>query len=159
MLKKFITTAMLLCASVTSFAGDVHRFDQVDRQPAGVKGVDTAILWGNEEDSTAVYAFRIQPGVVIPAHTHSRDYWGVAVQGKWAHIDEKGKKVVTGQEAFVRIRANDTHADTCVGPKACINIVDFDGARDLGAHHHHAGRHGVHQPQPQVRRGGGGEGG
>lgn len=24
-----------------------------------------------------------------------------------------------------------THADTCVGPKACINIVDFDGARDL----------------------------
>lgn len=131
MLKKLITTAVLLCAALTSFAGDVHHFDQVDWQPAGVKGVDMAILWGKEEDSTAVYAFRIQPGVVIPAHTHSRDYWGVAVQGKWVHIDANGKQVKTGQEAFVRVHGNDLHADSCAGPEACINLIDFDGARDI----------------------------
>jgi hypothetical protein len=50
--------------------------------------------------------------VIIPAHTHTRDYWGVAVQGTW-------------------VRGNDLHADSCEGPKPCINILDFDGARDM----------------------------
>jgi anti-sigma factor ChrR (cupin superfamily) len=131
MLKKIVMTSLLLCGAMTSYAGEIHRFDKVKWESAGIKGVDMAVLWGKEEDSTAVYAFRIQPGVVIPAHTHSRDYWGVAVQGKWVHIDSKGKKVKTGQEAFVRIHGNDVHADSCAGPKACINIVDFDGARDI----------------------------
>lgn len=131
MIRKILAIAALLAASCFAQAGEVVKFDQLNWQSAGLKGVDMTVLWGKEEDSTAVYAFRIQPGVVIPAHTHSRDYWGVAVQGKWVHIDANGKKVVTGQEAFVRIRANDAHADSCMGPKACINIVDFDGARDI----------------------------
>lgn len=131
MIRKLLAIVSLLSVSCFAHAGEVFRFDQLNWQSAGMKGVDMTILWGNEADGSAVYAFRIQPGVVIPAHTHSRDYWGVAVQGKWAHIDAKGKKVVTAQEAFVRIRGNDSHADTCVGPKACINIIDFDGARDI----------------------------
>ena len=131
MFKKISTLAAALVLAATAQAGDVFKFDQLNWQSAGMKGVDMTVLWGNEADSTAVYAFRIQPGVVIPAHTHTRDYWGVAVQGRWVHIDTQGKKVITGQESFVRIHSNDSHADSCAGPKACINIVDFDGARDI----------------------------
>ncbi len=135
MLKKIMTTLAIVATVVftqtIAQAEEVHKFDQVDWKPAGIKGIDIAVLWGNEADSSAVYAFRFQPGVVIPAHIHSRDYWGIAVQGKWVHIDAKGKRVVTGQNAFVRVRGHDVHGDSCAGPKVCINIVDFDGARDL----------------------------
>ncbi|TDR31629.1 cupin domain-containing protein [Hydromonas duriensis] len=131
MFKKILATMLLVVATSFAHAEEIHKFDQVDWKPAGIKGVDMVILWGKESDNSAVYAFKIQPGVSIPAHIHSNDYWGVAVQGKWIHIDANGKKVISDQNSFVRVHGNDVHADSCVGPKACINIVDFDGARDL----------------------------
>jgi anti-sigma factor ChrR (cupin superfamily) len=109
----------------------IFKFDDVQWKNAGLPGAEIAILWGNEEDGSAVYAFRLQPGVTIPAHTHSNDYWGFAIQGKWEHIDENGHKVVTGQNAYALIRAKTKHADRCVGPEVCINILDFVGTRDI----------------------------
>lgn len=96
MLKKLIATAATLSVAAVGHSAEVHRFDKVNWQPAGIKGVDMAVLWRKEEDGSAVYAFRIQPGVIIPAHTHTRDYWGVAVQGTWVHIDANGRKKRTG---------------------------------------------------------------
>ncbi len=131
---KRITAALALTA-LTTFAqaqdGHVFKLDQVAWQPAGLKGAEMAVLWGDEAKGTAVWAFRLQPGVAIPPHLHTKDYWGFAIQGQWAHIDEHGHTVVTGQDAYVRIRANELHADRCVGPQACINIIQFGGGRDI----------------------------
>lgn len=133
MIKKLISTTAFAALSSLAQASDGHVFklDQVQWQPAGLKGAEMAVLWGKESEGTAVWAFRLQPGVAIPAHTHSKDYWGFAVQGKWAHIDAEGKTEVTGQDAYVRIRGGDLHADRCLGPEVCINVIRFEGGRDI----------------------------
>lgn len=133
MLKQLSKALSLAALSTLATAqdGDVFRFDQVQWQPAGLKGAEMAVLWGNEAEGTAVWAFRLQPGVAIPSHTHSADYWGVAVQGRWGHIDSQGRTVVTAQDAYVRIRANESHADRCMGPEVCINVIQFRGPRDI----------------------------
>lgn len=112
-------------------AGHVFRFDDVAWQETGLDGAEMAILWGSEEEGDAIWAFRIQPGVAIPPHTHSNDYWGIAVQGNWVHVDADGNEVVTGQDSYTRIRAGALHGDRCQGPEVCINILDFAGARDI----------------------------
>lgn len=131
---KQLTAALTLAALSTLAAaqdGDVFRFDRVQWQPAGLEGAEMAVLWGNEAQGTAVWAFRLQPGVAIPPHTHSKDYWGFAIQGRWGHIDSQGRTVVTAQDAYVRIRANESHADRCMGPEVCINVIQFNGQRDI----------------------------
>lgn len=133
MLKQLSAALALAALSPLAAAhdGDVFRFDRVKWQPAGLKGAEMAVLWGDEARGTAVWAFRLQPGVAIPPHTHSNDYWGFAIQGRWGHIDSQGRTVVTAQDAYVRIRANESHADRCMGPEVCINIIQFNGQRDI----------------------------
>lgn len=106
-------------------------FDDVAWQEAGLDGAEMAVLWGREDDNSAIYAFRIQPGVEIPSHTHSNDYWGIAVQGNWVHIDADGKEEVSAQGAYAHIRGGAQHSDRCAGPEVCINVLDFDGPRDI----------------------------
>lgn len=133
MLKKTLTSLTLVVLSHLSYAQDNHiyQLDHVKWQPSGLKGAEMAILWGDESKGNAVWAFRLQPGVAIPPHIHSKDYWGFAVQGQWGHIDSRGKMVKTGQNAYVHITAHELHADKCLGPTACINIIQFAGSRDI----------------------------
>lgn len=133
MLKPLLTAAALTFAASAAVADEQHifMFDDVDWQPAGLEGAEMAILWGSEEDETAMWAFRLQPGVAIPAHTHSNDYWGFAIQGNWVHVDADGNEVITAQDSYALIKADEPHADRCDGPEVCINILDFDGARDI----------------------------
>lgn len=133
MLKTLLSACAFVIAAATAQAGDGHivHFDDVAWQPAGLDGAEMAILWGSEDDSTAIWAFRLQPGVAIPAHIHSNTYRGFAIQGNWVHIDEKGYEITTAQDAYAVIGAGDRHADRCAGPEVCINILDFDGARDI----------------------------
>ena len=133
MLKTAFTAAAVLALTSIAHAGEDHifKFDDVDWQPAGLEGAEMAILWGSEEDNDAIWAFRLQPGVYIPPHTHSNDYWGFAIQGNWVHIDEDGHEEVTDQGSFAFIKAGELHADRCAGPEVCINILDFDGTRDI----------------------------
>lgn len=133
MLKTVFAATVLVLAACIGQADELHvfKFDDVDWQPAGLDGAEMAILWGNEEAGTAIWAFRLQPGVAIPHHTHSGDYWGFAIQGNWVHIDADGKEVVTAQDAYALIRADELHADRCAGPDVCINIIDFNGSRDI----------------------------
>ncbi|MTI43222.1 hypothetical protein JM93_03813 [Roseibium hamelinense] len=135
--KSLLAAAGLIAFTALAQAGGSHgdghifKFEDVAWEHARVEGVEMAILWGNEADETAVSAFRIQPGASIPPHTHTNDYWGLAVQGTWVHIDADGQEMRTGQDAYGRIKGGDLHADRCAGPEVCINILDFDGARDI----------------------------
>lgn len=78
MLKRYIIAATLCAAGTLAHAeeGHIFNFVDVDWQPAGVEGAEFAILWGSRKESTAVFAYRLQPGTVIPLHTHPNDYWG-----------------------------------------------------------------------------------
>lgn len=129
MLKSLAIAAALCAGGTLALAEDGHifNFDDVDWQPAGVDGAEFAILWGSVEDSTAIFAYRLQPGAVIPLHTHPNDYWGLSIQGRWIHINADGTEEVHGQEAYAFIEGGVVHGDSCAGPEVCINIVDSDG--------------------------------
>ncbi|KIC12128.1 hypothetical protein RA19_02440 [Leisingera sp. ANG-M1] len=133
MFKSILFASAIAATAAIAQAGEQHivNFDDVDWQPAGLEGAEMAVLWGSEEESSAIWAFRLQPGVAIPAHTHSGTYRGFAIQGNWVHIDAEGQEEVTAQEAFAVIEAGELHADRCAGPGVCINILDFEGARDI----------------------------
>ena len=105
----------------------IFPFDEVNWLPAGVEGAEYQILWGEASDASAVYAYRLQPGAVIPLHTHPNDYYGLSVQGRWIHIDADGNEEITDQGQFVLIRGGLLHGDSCAGPDVCINIVDSIG--------------------------------
>lgn len=129
MLKSCAFAATLCSAGTFAQAEDGHifNFDNVDWQSAGVEGAEFAILWGNVEDSTAIFAYRLQPGAVIPLHIHPNDDWGLSIQGRWIHFDADGNEEIHGQEAYAFIKGGDIHGDSCAGPDVCINIVDSDG--------------------------------
>ena len=137
LIKKIMTCVFVIVSLATTplVQATEHKhvtpFNDVSWQNTGLEGVEMSVLWGNETDGSAIYAFRIQPGVAIPAHRHSNDYWGIAVQGKWEHTDAKGHTVITDETSFAYIKANDLHADRCVGPEVCINVLDFNGTRDF----------------------------
>ncbi len=137
MLKNIWMAGAMVAAGFASTAAagenDDHviKFDDVDWQETGLDGAEVAVLWGSEEGGDAIYAFRIQPGVELPLHTHSNDYWGIAVQGNWVHIDANGTEEVSAQGAYAYIKGGDLHGDRCAGPEVCINVIDFDGARDI----------------------------
>lgn len=105
-------------------------FENVSWEKAG-DGVEETILWGSEENNNAVWAFRMQPGVEFPLHGHTYSYHGVAIQGTWVHIDDKGNEIAIGQEGFAFIQAGNFHGDRCEGPEVCITLIDLDGPRDL----------------------------
>ncbi len=125
--------ALLVSSTAIQAESNSHviKFDDVAWQNTGLEGVEMSILWGDEKDTSAIYAFRIQPGVTIPAHTHANDYRGIAIQGNWEHTDSEGDNVITAQESFTYIKAGDMHSDKCIGPEFCINVLDFDGFRDF----------------------------
>ncbi len=133
--------AGFLALHLSTLAGVVHanetnsnhliNFDDVAWQETGLEGAQMAVLWGSDADNSTIYAFRIQPGVEIPPHTHRNDYWGVAVQGNWVHIDAAGHEDISAQGAYAHIRGGELHSDRCAGPEVCINLLDFDGARDI----------------------------
>lgn len=133
LLKGLLITTGLALSSLNVQADSKHiiEFDDVAWKKTGLEGAEMAILWGKEEDGSAVFAFRIQPGVSIPPHFHKNDYWGIAVQGNWVHIDAKGKEETTSQGAYTMIKGGDLHSDRCGGPEVCINVLDFNGARDI----------------------------
>lgn len=141
MLTSFNFTSLILAAglglslatSATADDGHIFPFDDVDWQPAGLDGAEMAVLWGNEDEGNAIWAFRLQPGVEIPPHTHTNDYWGIAVQGNWVHIDADGHEEATAQGAYTLIKAGELHGDRCEGPEVCVNVLDFmgTGKRDI----------------------------
>jgi len=110
--------------------GHLINFDDVAWATIG-EGVEEAILWGSEEDNNAVWAFRMQPGVAFPLHSHTQDYHGLAVQGTWVHIDAEGNEAAAAQEAYAFVKGGEFHGDRCEGPEVCITLVDLDGPRDL----------------------------
>lgn len=122
-----------LSATVVSAEGNsghVTKYDDLAWQPAG-EGAEATILWGSEEDGSAVWAFRMQPGVEFPLHAHTNDYNGLAIQGNWVHIDADGNEVTTAQDAIAFVEGGAFHGDRCAGPEVCITLVDLDGTRDM----------------------------
>ncbi len=135
-MKTLLALAATLALSLPAVAAE-HAHDHTLVTPAsapwqetGLPGVQLALAWGSEEAGDAVWLLRMAPGVALPAHTHTNDYWGLTVQGNWVHIHEDGSETASAPGDYTRVPGGVLHGDRCDGDIPCIGLLDFDGIRD-----------------------------
>ncbi|MBF9030351.1 cupin domain-containing protein [Rhodobacterales bacterium HKCCE3408] len=128
------TTAMLL--ATTAYAdghghGEAHvALGDVEWVDAPIPGVQLALAWGDDATG-ATWLIRMEPGVALPMHTHTSDYWGLSIEGTWVHIETDGTEVATGPGDYSLVPGGIVHADRCDSDIPCIGLLAFSGPRDV----------------------------
>ena len=136
MMKTLITAAIATLISTSALAeahshGNNHiALQNVEWLDAPIPGVQLALAWGDDETGAA-WLFKMDPGVALPMHTHTHDYWGLSIQGAWVHIEADGTEVTTGPGDYSLIKGGEVHADRCDSDIPCIGLLDFTGPRDV----------------------------
>jgi len=136
MFKALITavTAILLTTPVLAEERThvKHHFEleNVEWVDAPIPGVQLAHAWG-EDETGAAWLFKIDPGVALPMHTHTHDYWGLSIAGTWVHIEADGTEVPTIPGDYSLVEGGVVHADRCDSDVPCIGLLDFTGPRDV----------------------------
>lgn len=135
-MKTVIAAAAALVLATAAYAdetshGESHfPLSDVDWVDAPLPGVQLAHVWGDDATG-ARWLIRMEPGVALPMHTHTHDYWGLSIQGTWVHIEADGTEVATGAGDYSRVQGGAVHADRCDGDIPCIGLLDFAGPRDV----------------------------
>ncbi len=104
--------------------------DAVKWVDAPIPGVQLALAWGDDETGAA-WLIRMDPGVALPMHTHTHDYWGLSIAGTWVHIEADGSEVPTGPGDRALVEGGAVHADRCDSDVPCIGLLAFSGPRDV----------------------------
>jgi quercetin dioxygenase-like cupin family protein len=116
MVKTLIATAATLWA--TSVFADNHSHEHgeahvalnnVEWVDAPIPGVQLALAWGDDANG-ATWLLKMDPGVVLPMHTHTHDYWGLSIAGTWVHIETDGTEVVTSAGDYSLVNGGEVHA-------------------------------------------------
>lgn len=141
-----ITTAALglapLATAVLPATAQEHFPDHMVRTPIEkapfaplFPGVEAYTLYGGFEQGipTAILS-RTDPGqsIAIP-HTHSDGYWGFVIAGRhqyWEMSEPDQGPILTAGSSWYQ-PADVPHADLCVGPEPCINLVIFEERADV----------------------------
>lgn len=132
------TIAAIAATLISTFAmADEHShadshvaLDAVEWVDAPIPGVQLALAWGDDATG-ARWLIKMDPGVALPMHTHTHDYWGLSIQGNWVHIETDGTEVPTGPGDYSLVKGGVVHADRCDGDIPCIGLLDFAGPRDV----------------------------
>lgn len=136
MLKSLITALAATLISTSAMAeSDGHKntnvaLDSVEWVDAPIPGVQLALAWGDDATGAA-WLIKMDPGVTLPMHTHTHDYWGLSIQGNWVHIESDGTEVPTGAGDYALVKGGVPHADRCNSDVGCIGLLDFAGPRDV----------------------------
>jgi len=136
MMKMLIAATAAALISTNALAeshghGDTHvALDAVAWEDAPLPGVQLALVWGDDATG-ARWLIKMDPGVALPMHTHTHDYWGLSISGTWVHIEADGTEVATGPGDYALVRGGEVHADRCDGDVPCIGLLDFAGPRDV----------------------------
>jgi len=104
--------------------------ENVEWVDAPIPGVQLALAWGDDATG-ARWLIKMDPGVALPMHTHTHDYWGLSIQGNWVHIEADGSEVATGPGDHAVVKGGEVHADLCDSDIPCIGLLDFAGPRDV----------------------------
>ena len=97
---------------------------------APIPGVQLVLAWGDDATGAA-WLIKMDPGVALPMHTHTHDYWGLSIQGTWVHIEADGTEIPTGAGDYALVSGGVVHADRCDSDVPCIGLLDFAGPRDV----------------------------
>lgn len=136
MFKTLLATAAAILISTTVFAenhgheGTHVALENVEWFDAPLPGVQLALAWGDDATGAAWF-FKMDPGVALPMHTHTHDYWGLTIAGTWVHIEADGTEIATGPGDYSLVVGGVAHADRCDSDIPCIGLLDFTGPRDV----------------------------
>lgn len=136
MLRPLIATAAAILLSTTAHAEDHGHAEthfalaNVEWVDAPIPGVQLALAWGDDATGAA-WLIRMEPGVALPMHTHTHDYWGLSIAGTWVHIESDGTEVATVPGDYSLVRGGVVHADRCDSDVPCIGLLAFSGPRDV----------------------------
>lgn len=97
---------------------------------APIPGVQLAHAWGDDATGAA-WLIKMDPGVALPMHMHTHDYWGLSIQGTWVHIESDGTEVATAPGDYSLVEGGVVHGDRCDSEVPCIGLLDFSGPRDV----------------------------
>ena len=97
----------------------------------GGPGLHFALLWGDWTKGNYGMVVKIEAGHAAPKHSHTSDYHGVTIQGKWVHTfgDNDHRTLTPGSYAFQS--GKEDHGDRCEGPQDCLILIHQHGARDF----------------------------
>ncbi len=136
MFKTLIASAMAALLTTAALSeehaqGDHHvALANVEWVDAPIPGVQLALAWG--EDATgAAWLIKMAPGVALPMHIHTHDYWGLSIAGTWVHIEADGTEISTVPGDHSLVKGGVVHADRCDSDIPCIGLLAFTGPRDV----------------------------
>ncbi|MFK7941477.1 MAG: cupin domain-containing protein [Paracoccaceae bacterium] len=135
-MKILMTAAVAFVVAHAAFATEQDNkehhvaLENVEWVDAPIPGVQLAHVWGDAATGAA-WLLKLDPGVALPRHTHTHDYWGLSIQGTWVHIESDGTEVVTVPGDYSLVEGGMVHADRCDSDMPCIGLLDFSGPRDV----------------------------
>lgn len=135
-MKTLLAATAALALVTAAFADDDSHgenhvaLENVEWVDAPIPGVQLALAWGDDATG-ARWLIKMNPGVALPMHTHTHDYWGLSIQGTWVHIETDGTEVATVPGDYALVKGGVVHADRCDSDVPCIGLLDFAGPRDV----------------------------
>ncbi len=97
----------------------------------GGPGLHFASLWGDWTKDNYGMIVKIEAGHAAPKHSHTSDYHGVTVQGKWVHTYGKNDHRTLEPGSYAFQSGKEDHGDRCEGPKDCLILIHQHGPRDF----------------------------
>ena len=104
----------------------VKRYDDVPRFST-VEGVTSRILVSGEK--TMFLLIDLQPGSVIPFHSHPHEQAGVCLKGRVEFKTEKGMVVVEANTAYL-FASNEQHGATVLSAEGATVLEAFSPPRE-----------------------------
>ena len=134
--KKFLLalTATIISIVIVNAASAENHFSRSFNDLVWVKGgpgLQFALLWGDWNKGDYGMVVKIKAGHAAPEHSHTADYHGVTIQGKWIHTYNKSdhRTLLPGSYAFQS--GQEIHGDRCEGPQDCLILIHQHGPRDF----------------------------
>ena len=133
-LNRFAIVAALMSLLVANPAVAQERASRTIDELVWVKGgpgLEFALLWGDWTKDDYGMIVKIKAGHAAPRHSHTSNYHGVTIQGKWVHTygDNDDRALAPGSYAFQS--GGEDHGDRCEGPQDCLILIHQHGPRDF----------------------------
>jgi len=97
----------------------------------GGPGLYFALLWGDWNKGDYGMIVKIKAGHAAPKHSHTANYHGVTIQGKWVHTYGKGDHRILTPGSYAFQSGKEIHGDRCEGPQDCLILIHQHGPRDF----------------------------
>ncbi len=97
----------------------------------GGPGLHFALLWGDWKKGNYGMVVKIKAGHAAPKHSHTADYHGVTIQGKWVHTYCRNDDRILAPGSYAFQSGKENHGDRCEGPQDCLILIHQHGPRDF----------------------------